>query len=203
MIFLSYADLHRAAEEHVLKKLKKRGHKAELEFHANDSIFDVYDKTTDTVYEILTAKIVVSAHEQPEAIITKIFKYLLHCRDLVFYLASYDHEEIDLFHSLGMAHWHLIYDWDNQLQRSFFHKGKKPKTIAKKIYRLLVSFAPLTEWIREGRRKKHPVPKEFGRLTKRVGLPQHFLQGLWRDWRLNWVWKLEKILPKWRKHYGR
>jgi len=197
---LSYDLIHEKAEDYIVEELKKKGYKAVKQQRVkNGNIFDVYEPQTKTAYEVLTAKIIRSAHEQDEAIIAKMFRYLLYAKHLKFYLASFNHEEIEMFHNLGLEHWHLEFNWDGELIGKSYHKGKTAEEIAKKIFKLLVSYAPLREWTREKRRKQHPAPEEFKKLTKKYGLPEHFLIGLWRDWRLQWVWKLEKVLPKWVK----
>lgn len=201
---IEYETIHRKTEQYIAQKLKKQGYKKvliESRIKKDTCIFDVYNQDTDTAYEVLTAKIVRSAHEQDEAIISKMFRYLLHCLRLKFYLASYNHEEIEMFHDLRLEHWHLNFDWSDNIIKTTYHKGKKAEAIACKIFNLLIGYAPLKEWTREKRRKKHPKPEEFEKLTKEYGLPEHFLVGLWRDWRLMWVWKLEKILPKWVKRF--
>lgn len=60
------------------------------------------------------------------------------------------------------------------------------------------SIAPLKEWTKEKRRDHKALP-EFDKLNKKLGLPKNFLIAVWRDWRLNYVWKLEKVLPKWER----
>lgn len=198
---ISYKSIHQKTEEFIKSQLEKKGYKdVLLEHRVKDGvIFDVWNLATNTVYEVLTAKIVRSAHEQDEAIISKLFRYLLFAKRVKFYLASYNHEEIEMFHNLGIEHWHVNFDWQGHIIKTIYHPGKRAQVIARKIYNLLVSWAPIKEWTFEKRRKKHPAPEEFKRLTTKYSLPEHFLIGLWRDWRLNWVWKLEKILPKWKE----
>lgn len=207
---MSYKELHKAAKEFIIKRLKKKGHKVSTEYRAGTKrryvIFDVYDHTTDTAYEVLTAKIVVSAHEQPEAFVAKMFRYLLHCKNLRFILASFDTEEIPMFHTMGIEHWHIHDSWwrIGKLKGFVRHTGSSARTVARQIYKAMIKFAPLKEWTQENRRKRHkyPMPPRLDKLTAKLGLPKNFLKGMWRDWRLNWVWKLEKILPAWAKKYG-
>jgi hypothetical protein len=206
---MSYAELHKAAEEFILKKLRSQGHKVEREVGKDhDVVFDVYDATTDTAWEILTAKIVRSSHEQDEAIIGKIFRYLLQCKNLKFLIVSFDHEELEVFHNLKLEHWHIHNGWWSlgELKGWKYHKGKTAKQIADKIFEAMIKFAPLKEWTKEGRRKDHPkesVAADFDKITTKLGLPKNFLIGLWRDYRLMWVWKLEQILPEWAARYGK
>jgi len=209
---MSYKELHAAGEELLFKRLTARGHKVQKEFRRNhEVIFDIYDATTDTAWEVLTAKYVRSAHEQDEAIIAKIFRYLLHCKNVKFLIVSFDHAEIEMFHRLGLEHWHAHNGWwsfrrSEKLRGWKYHKGKSARRIANEIYRSMIKFAPLAEWTREKRRKDHPkeeVAKEFEKITEQLGLPKNFLIGMWRDWRLMWVWKLEKVLPLWAKKYSK
>ncbi len=198
---ISYKILHKKAEEYLKRKLD---HQIKLEYrkdHKKPAIFDVYDKKKDVAYEILTAKIIKSSHEHEEAILSKLFRYLIKCPRLKFYLVSYGEEEIELFHNLNLEHWHLFCDWEGNIEKEVYHKGKSALEIAKFIYKILISLAPLSEWIKEGRRKKHSSKEEFEKLTEKYKLPKNFLIGLWRDWHLDWVWKLEKALPKWEKLY--
>jgi hypothetical protein len=205
---MSYTELHRAAEEFILKKLRARGHEAERQVARDrDVIFDVYDATTDTAWEVQTAKIVRSSHEQDEAIITKIFRYLLFCQDVKFIIASFDHDELELFHRLGLEHWHLHDSWWRleRLRGWIYHRGKTARQVAMLIFSEMTQFAPLSEWVREGRRADHPkarVAKAFETMTDKLGLPKNFLVGMWRDWRLMWVWKLEQILPEWARRFA-
>ncbi|MEM5798608.1 MAG: hypothetical protein QXP39_00990 [Candidatus Aenigmatarchaeota archaeon] len=201
---MSYKELHAAAEDFLVKRLTAQGHDVEKEKARNhDVLFDVYDVSTDTAWEVLTAKIVRSAHEQDEAIIAKIFRYLLFVKNLKFLIVSFGHEEIEMFHRLGLEHWHLHNHWWHigELKGWSYHRGKSAREIANRIFKVMTNYAPISEWCREGRRKEHPkadVAEDFERMTNELGLPKNFLIGLWRDWRLNWVWKLENILPKWK-----
>jgi len=184
----------------MVEKLRKLGHDVSREHACNhEVIFDIYDKTTDTAYEILTAKIIRSTYEKDEAIIAKIFSYLLHCKNLIFVLVSYNHEELEIFHKLKLEHIHLECNWNNEIIAEKYHKGFTAREIAKRILKLLKSIAPIDEWISEDRRKKHSkMPEEFEKLTKKYGLPENFLKGLWKDWHLAWVLRMEKALLKWK-----
>jgi len=202
---MSYKELHQAAEDWIVNYLKKKGHKVKKEAAKDHEVlFDVWDKTDNTAYEVLTAKIVRSGHEQDEMILYKIFHYLLICPRLRFYLVSFNHEELKMFHELGLEHWHLwSRGWlSTDVKGTSYHKGKSALQVANRIYRAMIKFVPLKEWCTEGRRKNHPkadVEKEFAKLTKQIGLPKNFLIGMWRDWRLLWVWRLEYVLPMWKK----
>ncbi|MEM3075725.1 MAG: hypothetical protein QW590_02790 [Candidatus Bilamarchaeaceae archaeon] len=203
MIAMGYRALHTQGERWLLHKLRAEGHDVNLEVRKNnDVIFDVYDETEGTAWEVLTAKFFKSAHEQDEAIIAKIFRYLLHCKQLRFLVVSVNSEEIKLLHKIGLEHWHIYGDyWSEGLCGFEYHKGTSSLDIAKKIYKALVGYAPIHEWCRKGRRKYHPkaeVEKDFARITRALGLPKNFLIGLWRDWHLVWVWKLENALRKWK-----
>lgn len=208
---MSYKELHAAGEDLLIKRLTAQGHKVQRELRRDhEAIFDVYDATTDTAWEVLTAKYVRSAHEQDEAIIAKIFRYLLHCKNVKFLIVSFDHGEIEMFHSLGLEHWHAHNGWwsfrrPEKLKGWKYHRGSSARVVARRIYREMTKFAPLKEWTAENRRKRHkyPLPPELDKITERLGLPKNFLKGMYRDWRLAWVWKLEKILPLWAKKYGR
>ncbi|MEM4389587.1 MAG: hypothetical protein QXG98_02910 [Candidatus Micrarchaeia archaeon] len=196
-----YTELHERVKAELAAELRAAGHIVRSEFRTDGCIFDVWDATTKTAYEVLTAKIVRSSHERDEAIIAKLFRYVLHCRALVFVVASYGEEDIELFHHLGMGHWHRKYSWSGQLESKSWHAGATPLNIAKRIYRALTALAPLTEWTAGKRRRRHkyPLPPALARATKKYGLPPHFMQGLWRDWHLQWVLQLERLLPKWKK----
>jgi len=200
---MGYRELHTAAERALIERLRRAGHFVLPEARKDhDVIFDVYDATTDTAWEVLTAKFFRSAHEQDEAVIAKIFRYLMWCRRLNFLVVSVDDEDLPLLHNLGLEHWHCYGSWwSGEVSGWRYHRGKSAREIVKAIYAALVRFAPIAEWCRERRRAAHPkaaVEKEFDRITRALGLPKNFLIGLWRDWRLQWVWKLEKILPRWR-----
>lgn len=196
-----YDVLHDKAKEWLAERLREKGHSVVLEQRMNhEVIFDVYDRTEQTAWEVLTAKIVRSSHEQDEAIIAKIFRYLLWVKNLKFLLVSYDHEELDFFHTMGIEHWHLSSTswWKPSFGKLFYHRGKNPKEVAVRLVREMLKFAGLEEWVGKQRGKAHrkqPIPQQFDKLTKALGLPKNFLKGMWRDWRLMWVWKLEKILP--------
>ncbi|MEM2478700.1 MAG: hypothetical protein QXE64_01220 [Candidatus Pacearchaeota archaeon] len=202
---MDYRELHAKAEDWIFEKLKAKGHKVLKEAAKNhEVVFDVYDASTDTAYEVLTAKFFRSAHEQDEMIIYKIFHYLLLVRRLRFYIVSYDRQELELFHRLGLEHWHLSSEglFNKKVGNLIYHRGKSALQIANKIFNALVKFAPLEEWIKKGRRnapghKKSDVARPFVALTKKLGLPKNFFIGLWRDWRLLWVWRLEYLLPLW------
>ncbi len=200
---MRYKELHTAAEEFLVKRLTSQGHKVEREKAIDHEVmFDVWDSTEGTAWEVLTAKIVRSSHEQDEAIITKIFRYLLIAKNLKFLIVSFDHDELEMFHKLGLEHWHLHNHWwaIGKLKGLSYHRGRTARQIANRIFKAMTSYAPLTEWTRERRRRDHPkaaVVRDFERITKELGLPKNFLIGMWRDWRLAWVWKLEKILPYW------
>ncbi|MEM7814726.1 MAG: hypothetical protein QXF55_00075 [Candidatus Aenigmatarchaeota archaeon] len=197
-----YSKLHEATEKLIVEQLKKRGHSASREVRRHrEVIFDVYDATTGTAYEVLTAKIVRSGHEQDEAILAKIFRYLLEARSLKFWIASYNHEELEMFHRMGIEHWHAEYDWFGRPRRKCHHRGKSAARAASDIIRTMQRIAPLAEWCRPRRRAAHmkdvKAEKAIAVATARLGLPKNFLKGIWRDWRLLWVWKLEKLLPQW------
>ena len=199
-----YAKIHEKTEELVVAQLRAAGHSAAREVRRHrEVIFDVYDATTGIAYEVLTAKIVRSGHEQDEAILAKIFRYLLEARALKFWLASYDHEELRMFHDVGVEHWHVEYDWFGRPKRKYYHKGKTAARIASEIIRAMQQIAPLAEWCRPRRRAAHmrdaKAERAIAAATARLGLPKNFLKGIWRDWRLLWVWKLEKILPQWER----
>ena len=200
-----YDELHGVAEDWIVAKLKLMDHAVQKELGRDrEVIFDVFDSSTNTAYEVLTAKIIRSAHEQDEAIIAKAFRYLLEVPRLRFYLASYDHEEMEIFHKLGMEHWHLDADWNARITKSHYHRGKPAHTVIRRIFDAMRAYAPIKEWIRPKRRKAHtPFPHELEELNARLGLPKNFLKGIWRDWRLAWVLRLEKVLPAWERRYGR
>lgn len=207
---MAYKELHRAAEEFLIQRLQKKGHKVSRE-HAVDHkvLFDVYDATENTAWEVLTAKIVRSGHEQDEAILAKIFRYMMHVPNVKFLLVSFDHEELQMFHDLKLEHWHAHDGWwsfggPESLKRLYYHRGKTAAQVARDIFNAMVGYAPLKEWIKKGRRKYHPkasVAADFEQITKKLGLPKNFLIGMYRDWRLQWVWKLEQILPLWAEKY--
>jgi len=190
-----YRELHQEAEEFLVRKLKRMGHEVEREVRQDSfCIFDVYDKTTDTAWEILTAKIIKPSHEHEEGILTKLFRYLLYCRDLRFLVVGLWDEDLPALHRLKLRHWHL------RDKRLVYHPGLPARRIAERVLKAMLEIAPIEEWTREGRRKDHPkkaVEERFRELTQKLGLPKNFLLGLWRDWRLNWVWKLEEVLPRW------
>lgn len=197
-----YAKIHEKTEQLIVAMLKSRGHAVAREVRRHrEVIFDVYDSTTGTAYEVLTAKIVRSSHEQDEAILAKIFRYLLEARSLKFWIASYNHEELEMFHSMGLEHWHVEYDWFGRMKRKYYHRGKTAARAASDIIRAMQRIAPLVEWCRPRRRAAHmratEKEKQIATATKRLGLPKNFLKGIWRDWLLLWCWKLEKILPQW------
>jgi len=201
---MNYRTLHAEAEEKLLSYLWAKKHKAVKEYRTKYGIFDVYDITDSCCWEVLTAKIIRSGHEQDEAIIAKIFRYMLFAPKIRFLLVSYDHEELEMFHRMKIEHWHIHNGWwSGRLGEIYYHKGKPAYKIAHEIYEAMISIAPLTEWTKEKRRAKHPDRKtEVQETNDRLGLPKNFLLGLWRDWRLAWVWRLEKVLPKWAKRYG-
>jgi hypothetical protein len=204
-MLMSYKELHKAGEEWIVRWLKAKGHKVLQEAALNhEVVFDVYDATTSTAYEVLTAKIVRSGHEQDEMILYKLFHYLLLVPRLRFYIVSFGKDELEVFHSLHLEHWHLYSKgWlKTELRGPIYHKGKSALEVANAIYKAMVNYAPLHEWIAKDRRHKHPkaaVEKDFARLTAQLGLPKNFLIGMWRDWRLLWVWRLEYILKLWKK----
>jgi hypothetical protein len=205
---MNYKELHNRAEQLLVQILTKKGHKVERQKAINHEVlFDVWDATQRTAWEVLTAKIVRSSHEQDEAIITKIFRYLLIAKRLKFLIVSFDHNELEMFHSLGLEHWHTHNHWwhTGQLSALKYHKGKTARQIANRIFKAMINYAPLSEWTREGRRKDHPktekIASDFERISKKIGLPKNFLIGMWRDYRLMWCWKLEKILPIWAKRF--
>ena len=201
-----YNVLHSKAEEFLASKIKDLGHEVALEQRKNtEVIFDVYDVTANEAWEVLTAKIVRSSHEKDEAIIEKIFRYLLWVEKLKFLIVSYNHEELEIFHKLEIEHWHLnSKSWTRpEFRNMFYHRGQSAKAIAIKIAKALLDFAPMKEWISKDRRKKHKkVPKELLELNKKLNLPNNFLKGVWRDWRLMWVWKFEKSFPRFVKKYA-
>jgi len=207
-----YKELHKAVEEFLLKRLSRAGHEVYVEYRAgskrNYVIFDVYDATTNTAYEILTAKFWRSAHEQPESFFAKIYRYLLYCDNIRFVIASFDPEgEIDFFHRMRIEHWHIHNHWwsfSGKVSGWRRHPGKSAKAVAIAVLKAMLKFAPLPEWTSEKRRARHPrpIPNEIIQLTEKLGLPKNFLKGLWRDWHLQWVWKLEKVLPKFARKYG-
>lgn len=191
-----YREIHKDAQHRLAAELRANGHDIAVEFRLDGCIFDVYDKTTGIGYEVLTAKFQKSAHEQDEAIVAKMLRYLLRVKELEFVVATADGEDLGYLHDMGIRHWHYSYGWMSGFDRRYFHKGAKASTVARRIIRAMQSIAPLREWAREKRRDHGALP-EFERLNKRLGLPENFLIGMWRDWRLNWVWRLEKELPKW------
>ncbi|MEM4282589.1 MAG: hypothetical protein QXU88_01165 [Candidatus Woesearchaeota archaeon] len=197
-----YKELHDKAKEKLAAELKAKGHSVVVEARRHkEVIFDVYDSTTGTAYEILTAKIVRSGHEQDEALLAKIFRYLLDARTLKFYIASYDHRELDFFHKMALEHWHYDFNFWGGLREKRYHKGITAARAAQKIISAMKKVAPILEWCRPRRRAAHiknaEAEKKIVTLTEKLGLPKNFLKGLWRDWRLLWVWKLEKLLPQW------
>ena len=203
---MSYRKLHAEAQKWIVAQLKARGHRAEMEFAVDHEVlFDVYDRSTKTAYEVLTAKFVRSGHEQDEMILYKFFHYLMVCPRLKVYVVSFDREqELEMLHRLGLEHWHLWSGgwFDNKIRGSGHHKGRSVAAVVDRIYKAMLRSAPLEEWTKKGRRAGHPrkgVEKEFERSTKRLGLPKNFLIGLWRDWRLLWVWRLEYLLPLWQR----
>jgi len=201
---MSYRELHAAAEDELVELLKRKGHVAVKEYRTKYGIFDVYDKTANTCWEVVTAKIIPSGHEQKEAIVAKIFRYMLVVPKVKFLIASYDHEDLDYFHTMKLEHWH-VHDgwWGGQLGKLYYHKGQSAEKLAHKIYAAMVAFAPLKEWLRPKRRAAHPNRKsDVQKINDALGLPHNFLLGIWKDWRLAWVWKLEKVLPLWAKKYG-
>lgn len=194
-----YRELHARAEQLILNRLRRARHKALLEHRIADCVFDVYDATTDTVYEILTAKFERSSHESDEAILAKLFKYALHSRAIRLVIVSYDHQELDMLHRMAIAHEHIDFRWwSGSLIGYRRHRGASPHTVVKRVLKILKSVAPLSEWYDEKRRQRHPrgqMDKTFEQLTARYGLPPNFLKGLWRDWRLKWVMQMEHVLP--------
>jgi len=200
-----YKEIHEQAKEFIAERLRQKGEKVEVEARLDHEVqFDVFDETNKVAYEVLTAKFFRSSHEKDEAIIAKIFRYLLHCRELRFVIASYNHEEIEFFHNARIRHWHIHFGswWHPRIEKKiYYHPGVKPKTFAKRLFRAMLKIAPLREWISEGRARKHrkqPLPDEFSVIRQRFGLPENFLKGLWRDWRLQWVLRLERCLGKWK-----
>jgi len=203
---MSYKELHAQAERWIAEQLEKMGHEVEIELAIDHEVlFDVHDKSTETAYEVLTAKFFRSGHEQDEMIIYKLFHYLLICPRLKIYVVSFERgQELELLHRLGLEHWHL---WSGgwlspEIRGSSYHRGRSAAQVVGGIYKALLRFAPLEEWTKKGRRAGHPkkgVEGKFAALTEKLGLPKNFLIGLWRDWRLLWVWRLEYILPLWQR----
>jgi hypothetical protein len=203
---MGYKELHAEAERWIAAQLRRKGHRVEIERAVNHEVlFDVYDRSTKTAYEVLTAKFFRSGHEQDEMILYKFFHYLMVCPRLKVYVVSYERgQELEMLHNLGLQHWHLWSGgwFDTEIRGSSYHRGSSVARVVDRIYKAMLSFAPLREWTREGRRAKHPkkdVEVEFTKITKQLGLPKNFLIGLWRDWRLLWVWRLEYILPLWQR----
>ena len=59
---MGYRELHTAAERALIERLRRAGHFVLPEARKDhDVIFDVYDATTDTAWEVLTAKFFRSA----------------------------------------------------------------------------------------------------------------------------------------------
>jgi hypothetical protein len=193
-----YREIHKDAQKRIAEELIEKGHEAKIEYRKQGVIFDVYDLTTDEGYEVLTAKFQRSAHEQDEVVIAKMLRYLLRCKQLHFIVACVDNEDLDYLHNMQIEHWHYSYSWLGGFRQRYRHSGKSAKTIAKRITAAMKRIAPLGEWCKEGRRDHKKIP-QFEKLTKKLGLPKNFLIGIWRDWHLNWVWKLERELQRWNK----
>jgi hypothetical protein len=202
-----YKELHAKGEDAIIAKHNAAGEEAWREFRKDGCIFDVYVPERDLAYEVLTAKWARSAHEQDEAIIAKLFRYLLHCSAVRLVLVSYDHEDLDYLHAMRIEHVHREYSWaTGRLLREVRHHGKRPKTVLLAVLRWMARFAPLKEWYDPKRRKRHPRGQHrelFARISERFGLPGNFLYGIWRDWRLAWVWHLEQDLPEWQRRLKR
>lgn len=198
-----YAQLHRRGEDDIVKAHNAAGEEAWREFRRDGCIFDVYVPERDLAYEVLTAKWERSAHEQDEAIIAKLFRYLLHCSTVRLVLVSYDHEDLDYLHSMRIAHTHREHSWaTGRFIREFRHPGKPAKPVLMAVLRWMAKFAPLKEWYDPKRRKRHlrgQHRETFAKASKALGLPENFLYGIWRDWKLKWVWNMEKDLPKWER----
>ncbi len=203
-----FTEIHTDCKNKLAEELRKKGHDVAVEYRAGPgAIFDVYDKSNGTAYEVLTAKYEKSAHEQEEMLFSKLFRYSLVCKKLVFVLAGFEDVDIPHFHNMRLAHWHWRYAWPGwagRLKPAYkkeFHDGVDPLIYTHRFYHRLKALAPIKEWTGEKRRKRHPfpIPPKILAANKRWGLPVNTLKGLWRDWRLQWIWKLEKILPKWER----
>lgn len=201
---MTYRDLHTAGEDKIASYLRRKGHHALKEHRTAHGVLDVYDSTEDVCWEVVTAKIVRSSHEQDEAIVAKIFRYTLVAPQVRFLVVSYGHDELEFFHRMGVEHWHSHNGWtETTLGRLHRHGGKSATQAAHDIYGAMLRLAPLSEWVAEDRRARHPDRSAAVQaVNDELGLPRDFLLGLWRDWRLNWVWKLEGLLPEWAERCG-
>lgn len=126
-----YREIHSDAQQRILKELKEKGHAAEIEFRKGGCIFDVFDKTDNVGYEVVTAKFWRSAHEQDEAIVAKMLRYLLVCRGLNFVVATANEEDLDYLHSMGIAHWHYSYSWMGGYRRDIFTRENQQAPLQK------------------------------------------------------------------------
>jgi hypothetical protein len=196
---MNYRALHAVAEEKLLEMLRQRGHVAFREYRTKNCIFDVYDETENTCWEVLTVKFVRSSHEKDEAILAKIFCYTMVVPRIKFLLVSYDHEELEMFHKVGIEHWHVHNGWMGfgGLGKIYYHRGQTAHRIAHKIYDAMKAYAPIREWTRPRRRKAHSEVAKVQKINDRLGLPHNFLTAIWRDYRVMWAWRLERILSKW------
>lgn len=201
---MSYRDLHAAGEDKIVRYLRHQGHEALKEHRTPHGVLDVYDQTGNECWEVVTAKIVRSSHEQDEALVAKVFHYMLVAPYVKFLVVSYGHDELVFLHNLGVEHWHAHNGWGQSLLgRLHRHGGKQATQTAHEVYQAMIRLAPLSEWVSEDRRVRHPDRSAAVQsINDRLGLPKNFLLGLWRDWHLNWVWKLERILPEWAERYG-